>query len=325
MTFHDIALPTPAPQVRADGWSPARQRLFVETLAATGVVRAACDAAQISERSAYALRIRADGAAFRIGWDAAILIARARLADTLLARALLGQEEVMTREPDGTEVRRHRHDNRLAMSMLARLDRMADAPAEGTDAALARIVAQDFAAFCDLLCPPHAHDAAPAPADAASAPLPEPGGDEARPALPAALLSPAASVALFLAARMPLTGAQKSALVMTEERCELRPQLVRLASLPPEEAAAKLRGIWWDDRANGWRTDFPPPPGFDGEESEDYYDIDRYRRALTDEEEDLFAEMQDAQSRPYEEAATRAREAFFAQGHALVQDAPTAA
>ncbi|BBD98140.1 hypothetical protein SAMIE_1016410 [Sphingobium amiense] len=213
MTFHDITLPSPAPQVRVDGWSPARQRLFVETLAATGIVRTACEAAQISERAAYALRIRADGAAFRIGWDAAILIARARLADTLLARALLGQEEVVTRDEDGTEIRRHRHDNRLAMSMLARLDRMADAPAEGTDAALARIVAQDFAAFCDLLCPPEASAPAPAtPAPAAAEPdAPEPDADEARPALPATLLSPAASVALFIAARLPLTAAESRA------------------------------------------------------------------------------------------------------------------
>lgn len=41
MTFHDITLPIPASQVRVDGWSPQRQRLFVETLAATGIVRAA--------------------------------------------------------------------------------------------------------------------------------------------------------------------------------------------------------------------------------------------------------------------------------------------
>ncbi|MCB4862481.1 hypothetical protein K7W03_23090, partial [Sphingobium sp. PNB] len=153
MTCQFPPLPTPAQQIRADGWSPARQRAFLETLAATGIILSACEAAHISPRSAYALRIRRDGAAFRLGWDAAILIARARLADDLLARALTGHEEVIRKDMDAGEITRHRHDNRLAMSMLSRLDRMADSPPQGSDAALARVVAQDFAAYLDMLCP----------------------------------------------------------------------------------------------------------------------------------------------------------------------------
>lgn len=70
MSYHFPALPTPAEQVRVDGWSPARQRQFLETLAATGIVARACAEAQISTRAAYALRIRGDGAAFRLGWTA---------------------------------------------------------------------------------------------------------------------------------------------------------------------------------------------------------------------------------------------------------------
>ena len=69
-------LPTPADATRADGWTPARQRRFLETLAATGVIMLACESVRITARSAYNLRIRHDGAAFRLGWDAAILIAR---------------------------------------------------------------------------------------------------------------------------------------------------------------------------------------------------------------------------------------------------------
>ena len=71
-------IPTPDPQRRVDGWSPARQRRFLEILAATGVIMLACEGVHITARSAYTLRIRHDGAAFRLGWDAAILIARAR-------------------------------------------------------------------------------------------------------------------------------------------------------------------------------------------------------------------------------------------------------
>ena len=314
MTFHDITLPVAAQQVRVDGWSPARQRLFVETLAATGIVRAACEAVHISERAAYALRLRREGTAFRLGWDAAILIARARLADTLLARALEGQEEVMTRDEDGTEMRRHRHDNRLAMSMLARLDRMADQPAEGSDAALARIVAQDFIAYLDLLCPPpdaapHAPEAAPAP-DAQADPAAQESAAASAPSF-----ATTASVALFIAQRVALlsSAANIPQISDAQERCELPPEPpVRLMELPPEEVADWLRGVWFDDRLGRQRTDFPPPPGFDGDQSEEPYDPDFYERDLTPEEEAALDAQEAVARLPYEIAAMHARNAFFA-------------
>ena len=149
MEHQPIIIPAPR-EPRADGWTPARQRVFLETLAAEGTIAAACDACGLSRRSAYNLRFRMDRAAFRLGWDAAILIARARLIDGLMLRAIEGQEEIVTR--DGDTVTRHRIDNRLALSMLTRLDRMADAEAlDGPDAALARIVSQDFEAFLDIV------------------------------------------------------------------------------------------------------------------------------------------------------------------------------
>ncbi|MCP1468671.1 hypothetical protein J3E64_000338 [Sphingobium sp. OAS761] len=333
MSYHFSSLPTPADQVRADGWSPARQRLFLETLAATGVITTACDAAHISPRSAYALRIRRDGAAFRLGWDAAILIARARLADELLARALTGHEEVIRKDADAGEITRHRHDNRLAMSMLSRLDRMADTPPEGSDAALARVVAQDFAAYLDLICPEdriadQADQPASAPAHAHA-----PDMDEAAladlaaldPALPdrieatATALSPGASAALFIAARMALQNGKGADPHATHERCELRPPIVDRATLPPDEAAARLRGTWWDEERETWRTDYPAPPGFAGEESDCLYDIDCYERDLTTQEQQALAAIAAVQRRPYEDAAARARDAFF--GFAALEQA----
>lgn len=338
MSYHFSSLPTAADQIRADGWSPARQRHFLETLAATGVITTACAAVQISARAAYSLRIRRDGAAFRLGWDAAILIARARLADDLLARALNGHEEVIRKDADAGEITRHRHDNRLAMSMLSRLDRMADNPPEGSDAALARVVAQDFAAYLDMLCPDDpsgqaAPEQAPtqqdqpglAPPSSATAP----DRDEAAPrgACPsdpalepcieatATALSPGASAALFIAARMALHEGKKAANAAQgdpfRERCELRPPLVDRATLPPEEAAARLRGAWWDEEREAWRTDYPAPPGFTGEESGAPYDIDAYERDLTPQESEALAALEEAQRRPYEAAAAMARDAFF--------------
>lgn len=329
-------LPAPADATRADGWTPARQRRFLETLAATGVILLACESVRITARSAYNLRIRHDGAAFRLGWDAAILIARDRLATDLLARAITGQEEVIRRDPDNLEIRRHRHDNRLAMSMLARLDRMADAPAEGTDAALARIVAQDFAAYCDMICPAPAmqeevardglpragQEPAAREMDDARTLLGEcPDDPEPDAAQAAALLSPAASAALFIAVRRALVSSTARAGTPpwspaggdSDERCELRlPEpAVPLMDLAPEEAAARLRGVWWDADRDAWRTDFPAPPDFDGDQSDDLYDPDAYERDLTEAEEDALARRDAEEREPFVAAATKARDTYF--------------
>ncbi|MET0360570.1 MAG: hypothetical protein ABW048_02345, partial [Sphingobium sp.] len=296
MSYHFSNLPTATDQTRADGWSPALQRRFLEILAATGVVRLAADSCRITARSAYNLRNRRDGAAFRLGWDAAILIARARLADDLLERAIMGCTEIIRRDEENFEVTRHRHDNRLAMSMLARLDRMADSPAQGTDAALARVVSQDFVAYLDMICPPDR-----AAAEAERAGLPAPGAeagargmadavliDGATPMdIPldveeaagdaAAILSPGAAAALFVAIRVAAATAGTPQLSAPQGRCELRPGSagdlhVDLSELPPQEAAARLRGIWWDDEKAAFLTDYPAPAGFEGYESDDIYD-----------------------------------------------------
>ena len=99
-------------------WTPQVQRAFLEALAVEGSVRRACQTAGKSWRTAYALRMQGRGAAFALGWDGAVLIARARLADELMERAIEGQEESMTRS--GDTITRHKHDNRLAMSLNSR-------------------------------------------------------------------------------------------------------------------------------------------------------------------------------------------------------------
>lgn len=219
---------------------------------------------------------------------------------------------------DAGEITRHRHDNRLAMSMLSRLDRMADSPPEGSDAALARVVAQDFAAYLDLICPEHQAQAPRSPSDPTERDTDQTGlPDPVPPALEeaAATLSPGASAALFVAARLALSAGGKAQPFPFDERCELRPlsleSPVDLATLPPEQAAARLRGIWWDEDREGWRTDYPAPPGFDGHESDEIYDIDAYERDLSPQEEEALAARDAAQRRPYEDAAARARDVFF--------------
>lgn len=133
---------------RHDGWLPEKQRAFLEAVARGLSVEQACRFVGMSVSSAYAFRNRAAGAAFALGWRAANLRARDVIADTLLARAIDGQVESTTRA-DGTVVSRHRFDNRLAATMLARLDRQAEGAA--ADHHAARLVAQDWEAFCDTL------------------------------------------------------------------------------------------------------------------------------------------------------------------------------
>ena len=142
-----------APTPRHDGWTPDRRRGFLEAIAEGLTVEAACAHVGMSKASVYALRLR--DRAFALGWSGATLRARDALADALLTRAMDGQVETWTR-PDGSEGSRRRYDNRLALALLARLDRVArqhenedriEQPAEEA----ARGVAHDLGGFLDLI------------------------------------------------------------------------------------------------------------------------------------------------------------------------------
>jgi hypothetical protein len=297
----DTSAPAPPP-IRADGWLPIRQRVFLESLAETGLVTQACDDCGMSPRAAYTLRLRSEGIGFRLGWEAAILIARGRLVDELMARAIKGWDEVSTRSRNENEEDtriRHRFDNRLAMSLLGRLDKRAEVPlTEGTDAALARIVAQDFEAYLDLI------------------------GSGAG----------GAAVSLFLALRAPQTEAQNPAQNSDIGQCELcgaePPDTVR--EMTAEEAldarlqdfvereAASFRAYCKEgydpEDIDNWRCEFPPPPGFDGEEWGSWDDdesIERYTRELTEQEHQTVLIQRKPENNPLYIAAKTARDIYF--------------
>lgn len=297
--YGNTAATPPALRMRADGWFPARQRLFLESLAQSGVVTSACEACQISPRAAYSLRIRAEGTGFRLGWEAALLIARARLVDTLMERAINGWEEIVTHSrathDKSRTTSRHRIDNRLAMSLLGRLDKRAEVPlSEGTDAALARIVAQDFEAFLDLI------------------------GSGAG----------GAAISLFLALRTPQSEETNPHQNDPIGRCELCGHDHNDASedaLPPgyqsfEDALATMR-VWCDnpkdaEDPDNWRTEYPAPPDFDGQEWGEW-NSDWYERTLTQEELDAHLARKDTPGTPqaddeeFLKAAQAARDAYF--------------
>jgi hypothetical protein len=103
---------------RKDGWSPAKQRAFIEALADTGSVVTAAQRVGMSESSAYRLRRSPDAAAFDRAWSAAIDAAAKKLLDAAFERALVGTDEPVF-DRDGNRVgRRLRQSDRLLMFLL---------------------------------------------------------------------------------------------------------------------------------------------------------------------------------------------------------------
>ena len=142
----------PGPRVRRariDGLSGVKQAVFLESIAAGLTVEEAAARAEISVSAVYNFANRAAGRAFAIGWDAASRRARRRQADELMERGLKGQTEVL-RDKDGIMIGTgHRHDNRLALGMLTRADRKAEAWRE--DERLVAAVAEEFEELLDVL------------------------------------------------------------------------------------------------------------------------------------------------------------------------------
>lgn len=308
------------PSQRIAGWSGEKQAVFLQALAEGLSVDQACRLVGLSKQSAYAFRLSRKGAQFTIGWQAAVLHARDTLADTLMERAFHGTIETITRA-DGSEVERHRHDNRLGMAMLARLDRLADKAAKEATHAAARLAAQDFAGYVELI----AQDAGPARAGLflAQGITPATGEDLA----PIATLARADSwlrthtdlaepiADLDPAARGEWSGADWN-------RAEAA-GLVAIAPAPaPEDASqpnqhfddsaeCEDEPVWWDEAARAWRTHFPPPADFVGEEESDYGAPD-YERALSAQEEAAMEAVQRAEVEQRRTIESEARDRWFA-------------
>ena len=324
---------------RADGWTPERQRSFLEFVAAGHTVDSACRCVGLSPQSAYAFRARAAGAAFAIGWHAAHLLQRQKLADALTARALDGQTVTTTRA-DGTTVERHFFDNRLATTMLARADRLAagDAPDRFGEGQAARLAAGEWERFLDIVAAPTGsegsgpaqagqflalrRDDADSPGDAAAIDRLARADRYGRTGkgLPAEI----DTADLDLAARAGWTAEQWSraeaagllqiaapaAANDDEQAGDPDPQLPQ-HSLPDRYQTDFDAPVWWDEPSEAWRTRFPPPDDFEGEEEHDYGHPD-YERALTAEEEDrVEAGCHDTEAERHA-AETAERAAFFA-------------
>jgi hypothetical protein len=134
---------------RSDGWTPDRIRIFLDTLSQCGVVSDAARDAGVRVQSAYAIRNSARGRAFDVAWRAALLLARRRIADEVMSRAINGCVEVIMRDGE-VWGERHRYDNRLTMAVLTRLDALAEGGRQLEDTP--RRLAHEFEGLVEAAC-----------------------------------------------------------------------------------------------------------------------------------------------------------------------------
>lgn len=84
--------PVPRQTSRHDGWTDERQRAFIEALADTGSVDAACRAVDMSQGGVYYLRRQPGAESFRKAWEKALELGVQRIEDVAMDRALNGVE-----------------------------------------------------------------------------------------------------------------------------------------------------------------------------------------------------------------------------------------
>ncbi len=118
---HDLAAYDWVPVLkkrRADGWSPEKQRAFIEALADTGSVMQAAQSVGMSGRSVQKLRRSPGAENFDQAWSAAIDTASKKLLDEAFERALVGSDEPVF-DRDGRRVgRRLRQSDRMLQFLL---------------------------------------------------------------------------------------------------------------------------------------------------------------------------------------------------------------
>lgn len=275
-------------------WTPRLQRDFLEAFATNGSVKISAAKVGMSPSAVYQLKQRPDGAAFKLGCAAALLIARGRLVDELLDRAIWGHEETteLMREEGRSYAKRRRLDSRLGLAMLARLDQMVETRARAGEEMFAQIIAGDWPGFLSLF------DIDPESADAKGH---------------------SAALALWLAARdnraNPLATLWRGTAIANEvaqfsATSDAEPERADEEEPTPEEQAAQMT-IWHDEETGEWRTNFPPPDDYVGIEEGQFGDED-YERTLDPAEEDAWESARAEAFAPLRQAGEAARRAFFA-------------
>jgi len=137
-------------RARHDGWTPARQRAFIEALAESLCIADAAAAVGMSPRGAYELRRRAGAGGFAAIWDAVLRQGfRDRVRPLLLDKALNGT--IVRRFYHGKQIAEDRvHSERLLLRLLDKGEKLfaadpdADAMLGDWDGAMARLESGAF-------------------------------------------------------------------------------------------------------------------------------------------------------------------------------------
>jgi hypothetical protein len=102
---------------RRNSITPEKQRRFIATLAATGIVSQAALSIGASVEALYKLRHRSGAADFARAWDAAVERGYARLEDCALERAIAGEERPVVSQGKVVATWTH-HNTGLLMFLL---------------------------------------------------------------------------------------------------------------------------------------------------------------------------------------------------------------
>lgn len=115
--------PVSSASKRHDGWTPERQRIFIDALRQLGMVSAAAKAAGMSRKSAYALLKRAGPeSSFARAWSDAQISGETNTYYTLLGRAIHGVEQPYFYRGVQCGTRRV-YDNRLLIAAFRAAER----------------------------------------------------------------------------------------------------------------------------------------------------------------------------------------------------------
>ena len=109
--------PVPRKRKRHDGWTPERQRGFIDALARTGSVEHAAKAVNMTTVGAYQLRLAPGAESFREAWTAALDFGVQMLEDVAMQRALYGVLEPVFGK-DGQIGEKRRYNDYLLMFLL---------------------------------------------------------------------------------------------------------------------------------------------------------------------------------------------------------------
>ncbi len=110
-------VPVPRRNTVTHGWTAAKQRAFIEGLAATGSVRMAAEAVGMGQCGVYKLRHAPGGESFARAWDAAVALGAARIRDVLFDQAIHGIPEVVVLGKD-VRIERRRFNHRTMIWAL---------------------------------------------------------------------------------------------------------------------------------------------------------------------------------------------------------------